>query len=224
MKPWPADAVERRPLSELIPSARNARVHSEEQIGQIAASIREWGWTMPVLVDEAGTIIAGHGRVLAASRLGLGEVPVMVARGWSDAQKRAYLLADNKLTDNSAWDQTLLRIELADLASIGFDVPIIGFTENEIEGLTADDTDPLAEWVGMPEFKQNAKAAHQTLAVHLKDAAAVDAFARLIGQPITNKTRFVWYPKAEIERYVDKQYAANDTPVSDLRSVERSSG
>lgn len=95
--PWPADAVERRPLAALTPYARNARTHSDGQVAEIAASIREWGWTMPVLVDEAGGIIAGHGRVLAAQSLGLTEVPVMVARGWSDAQKRAYVLADNKL-------------------------------------------------------------------------------------------------------------------------------
>ena len=87
---WPADKVERRPIDALIPYARNARTHSEEQVAQIAASIREWGWTVPVLVDETGGIIAGHGRVLAARKLGLAEVPVMVAAGWSEAQKRAY--------------------------------------------------------------------------------------------------------------------------------------
>ena len=78
---WPADAVERRSVTALVPYARNARTHSNEQVAQIAASIREWGWTSPVLVDEAGTIIAGHGRVLAAQRLGLAEIPVMVAAG-----------------------------------------------------------------------------------------------------------------------------------------------
>src|SRR6187402_172575 len=89
---WPADAVERRPVAALVPYARNARTHSDEQVAQIAASIREWGWTSPVLVDESGGIIAGHGRVLAAQRLGLPEVPVMVAADWSEAQKRAYVI------------------------------------------------------------------------------------------------------------------------------------
>ena len=84
-RPWPADAVERRPVALLIPSARNARTHSEAQVAQIAASIREWGWTVPVLVDEHGTLIAGHGRLLAARQLGLAEVPVVVARGWTEA-------------------------------------------------------------------------------------------------------------------------------------------
>jgi DNA modification methylase len=142
---WPADAVERRALASLVPYARNARTHSEVQIGQIAASIREWGWTMPVLVDEAGMIIAGHGRVLAAARLGLGEVPVMVARGWSEAQKRAYVLADNKLTLNAGWDEALLQIEVADLAAMGFDLPLMGFDEQELAALTGSNpglTDP----------------------------------------------------------------------------------
>src|SRR5437763_2619944 len=98
---WPADEVQRWPVERLVPYARNARTHSDAQVAQIAASIREWGWTMPVLADEAGGVIAGHGRILAAQRLGLAEVPVMVARGWSEAQKRAYVLADNKLALNA---------------------------------------------------------------------------------------------------------------------------
>jgi ParB-like chromosome segregation protein Spo0J len=83
---WPADKVERWPVSKLVPNARNARTHSDEQIAQLAASIEEWGWTLPVLVDEAGGIIAGHGRVMAAHRLGIDDVPVMVAAGWSEAK------------------------------------------------------------------------------------------------------------------------------------------
>jgi hypothetical protein len=86
---WPADKVERRAVAALIPCARNARTHSPEQVDQIAASIREWGWTVPVLVDDEDGIIAGHGRVLAAHKLAIAEVPVMVAAGWSEAQKRA---------------------------------------------------------------------------------------------------------------------------------------
>ena len=89
-------------------------------MAQIAGSIREWGWTMPVLVDEAGTIIAGHGKVLAASRLGLDQVPVMVARGWSDAQKRAYMLADNKLPLNAGWNDKLLQDRACRLVFDGF--------------------------------------------------------------------------------------------------------
>ena len=129
--PWAADKVERRSIASLVPYARNARMHSAEQIDQIAASIREWGWTVPVLVDEADDIIAGHGRVLAAHKLAIAEVPVMVAAGWSEAQKRAYVLADNKLALNAGWDNDLLKIELGDLQAFDFDLGLIGFSADE---------------------------------------------------------------------------------------------
>jgi hypothetical protein len=116
---WPADRVERRAVADLVPYARNARTHSDFQVGEIAASIREWGWTVPVLVDEAGGIIAGHGRVLAARKLGIETVPVMVAAGWTEAQRRAYVLADNKLALNAGWDTDLLKVELARSAASG---------------------------------------------------------------------------------------------------------
>ena len=105
MSTWPADRVERWPIERLVPYAKNARTHSAEQIDQIAASIREWGWTNPVLVGEDGTIIAGHGRVLGARKLRIREVPVMVATGWTEAQKKAYAIADNKLALNAGWDE-----------------------------------------------------------------------------------------------------------------------
>jgi ParB-like chromosome segregation protein Spo0J len=115
LHPWPADKVERWPIDRLIPYARNARTHSPAQIDQIAASIREWGWTNPVLVGEDNTLIAGHGRVLAARKLRISEVPVMVASGWTDAQKKAYAIADNKLALNAGRDEALLGLEIGDL-------------------------------------------------------------------------------------------------------------
>ncbi len=132
MKHWPADKVERKPIASLIPYARNARTHSDEQVAQIAASIREWGWTVPVLVDDAGGIIAGHCRVLAADKLGLADVPCMTATDWTDAQKRAYALADNRLSLSAGWDDDLLALELKGLAEWGFDLPLTGFNETEI--------------------------------------------------------------------------------------------
>jgi ParB-like chromosome segregation protein Spo0J len=98
--------------------ARNARTHTPKQIDQIAASIKEFGFTNPVLIDEANGIIAGHGRVLAAQKLGLEELPCMVAAGWSEAQKRAYCIADNKLALNAGWDDALLRIEFEELREL----------------------------------------------------------------------------------------------------------
>jgi ParB-like chromosome segregation protein Spo0J len=127
MAQWPADNVERRTISGLIPYANNARTHSETQVAQIAASMREWGWTNPILVDEQGTIIAGHGRVMAAQKLGYTEAPVMVAKGWSKAQMKAYVLADNQLAANAGWDADLLKVELADLDGLNFDLSLVGF-------------------------------------------------------------------------------------------------
>jgi DNA modification methylase len=134
---WPADRVERWPLERLIPYARNARTHSDEQVAQIAASIKEWGWTTPILVDEGGQIIAGHGRVSAARTLGVKDAPVMVATGWTEAQKRAYVLADNKLALNAGWDNELLALELADLQAMDFDLGVVGFGKDEVDALLA---------------------------------------------------------------------------------------
>ncbi len=146
------DRIERRQIEALIPYARNSRTHSDEQIDQLVASMREWGWTNPVLVDERGEIIAGHGRVMAARKLGLTEVPVIVAAGWTEAQKRAYVIADNKLALNAGWDEELLALELGDLQELGFDLDLIGFSDDELadlldeeettEGLTPDDETP----------------------------------------------------------------------------------
>ena len=150
----PADKVEKWSIDKLIPYARNSRTHSDEQVSQIAASIKEWGWTTPVLVDEDGSIIAGHGRIQAARRLQITQVPVMVARGWTEAQKRAYVIADNKLALNAGWDNDLLALEFAELGEAGFDLELTGFTDDEIkammpvevtEGLTDPDEAPAVQ-------------------------------------------------------------------------------
>jgi DNA modification methylase len=148
---WPADHVERRSVESLIPYARNARTHSDEQVAQIAASIREWGWTTPVLVDETGQIIAGHGRVMAARKLGIEEIPVMVASGWSEAQRRAYVLADNQLAANAGWDMDLLKVELGDLGEAGFDLDLIGFSGDMLAGLLEEQTEGLTDADDVPE-------------------------------------------------------------------------
>ena len=168
----PADKVERWSIEKLIPYARNARTHSDEQIGQIAASIKEWGWTTPILVDETGGIIAGHGRTLAAQRLKMAEVPVMVAKGWSDAKKRAYVLADNKLALNAGWDNEMLRLELGEIGELGFDLDLTGFNAGEIAGLQFDD-DAEAE---MPDLKDGDKEPFQqkTFTLHDEQAEGVD--------------------------------------------------
>jgi len=123
-----ADQVERRPIEALVPYARNARVHSDDQVARIAASMERWGVTMPILVDETGEIIAGHGRVMAARKLAYAELPVLVAQGWSDEDKRAYRIADNRLAELSSWDRTLLAVELGTLKASEFDLELIGYS------------------------------------------------------------------------------------------------
>ena len=131
--------VTTQPLSSLRPYSRNARTHSAKQIAQIAASIRVFGFNNPVLIDKDGVIIAGHGRVAAAKTLGLETVPVIRLEHMSEAQKRAYILADNKLAEKAGWDTEILAIELQNLMEfdLDFDVSITGFDMPEIDVLMA---------------------------------------------------------------------------------------
>ena len=120
VRPWPAERIEHWPIERLIPYTNNPRLHSKADLDKIAASMRRWGWTNPVLVDENGTLIAGHGRIAAAAKLQLTSIPVIVARGWSEDEKQAYRLADNELAARGSWDFDLLGDELRDLQSCGF--------------------------------------------------------------------------------------------------------
>jgi site-specific DNA-methyltransferase (adenine-specific) len=125
--------VEYRAIESLIPYVKNSRTHSDAQVAQIAASIREFGWTNPILVDGDNGIIAGHGRLMAARKLGHSEVPCIELAGLSDTQKRAYVIADNKLALNSGWDDALLKVELDALVEEGFDIELTGFSLDELE-------------------------------------------------------------------------------------------
>ena len=131
------DRLERIPVDALVPYARNSRTHSDAQIEQIAASIREFGFTNPVLVDEAGGIIAGHGRVMAARLLGMAEVPCLRLSHLSEQQKRAYVIADNKLALNAGWDDDMLRAEIEALRVADYDLDLLGFRTDEIADLFA---------------------------------------------------------------------------------------
>jgi DNA modification methylase len=130
----------------LIPYVRNSRTHSDEQVAQIASSIREFGFTNPIIIDAENNIIAGHGRVLAAQKLGIKEVPCVVVDGWSEAQKKAYVIADNKLALNAGWDDAMLAIEFQELQDLGFDLSLTGFSNDEILALK-----PLEETVGLTD-------------------------------------------------------------------------
>ncbi|PWR02383.1 DNA methylase [Meridianimarinicoccus roseus] len=134
-----ARAIDHRPVADLIPYARNARTHSERQVALIAGSIREFGFNNPVLVDGGNGIIAGHGRVLAARQLGMTTVPVIELAHLSEAAKRAYVLADNKLAEAAGWDRDLLALEVADLSALGIDLAELGFAGAELDALLAHD-------------------------------------------------------------------------------------
>ena len=148
---WPADNVVRRKISSIIPYARNSRTHSDAQVAQIAASIKEWGFTTPILIDIDGQVIAGHGRLMAAQKLGLDEVPTMTAVGWTDAQKKAYVIADNKLALNAGWDDAMLAIEMGDLQAAGFDLGLTGFGQDELAALFPQESEGLTDEDAVPD-------------------------------------------------------------------------
>lgn len=136
-----AKRIEFWPIEKLKPYEKNARTHSDTQLAQIAASIAEFGFTNPVLVDSESGIIAGHGRLEGAKRVGLKEIPVIVLDYLTEAQKRAYIIADNKLAENAGWDNDLLRSELLDLKLENFDLKMVGFSDDELENLLKGEFD-----------------------------------------------------------------------------------
>lgn len=132
--------VEYRRVEALIPYARNARTHSDAQVAELAGSIRDFGWTAPILVDGSNGVIAGHGRLLAARKLGMETVPCIELAWLSETQRRAYILADNKLALNAGWDEDLLHLELTDLSDLGFDIGLAGFSADDLLALTPEPT------------------------------------------------------------------------------------
>ena len=148
--------IEHLPVGDLIPFAKNSRTHDDGQVAQIAASIKEFGFTNPILIDEQGGIIAGHGRLLAARKLQLAEVPCIRLSHLSDAQKRAYVIADNKLALNAGWDDEMLALELGDLKDMDFDLSLTGFSTDEINALlTPTVVEGLTDEDAVPEVPEN---------------------------------------------------------------------
>ena len=152
-----ASEVPTRKVAELIPYAQNSRTHSQAQIAQIAASMKEFGFTNPVLIDAKGGIIAGHGRVMAAKALGLADVPVLVLDHLTAAQRRAYVIADNKLALNAGWDEDVLRAELEALAADGVGLEITGFDQDELDALLANNVESAtsAKEINPDNFEMN---------------------------------------------------------------------
>jgi DNA modification methylase len=143
------------PTSDLIPYARNSRTHSEAQVTKIASSIKEFGFINPVVTDGKNGIVAGHGRVLAANKLGLKEVPCVEAAHLTEAQKRAYVIADNRMALDAGWDIDLLKVELGDLQSLDFDLALTGFDPGELENFLAEKTEGLTDPDAVPETPAN---------------------------------------------------------------------
>lgn len=154
--PAMAKRIEVWPIEKLVPYSKNARKHDEVQVTQIAASIIEFGFVNPILVDSTDGIIAGHGRLLAAKDLALKEVPVVVLDHLTEAQKKAYIIADNKIALNSAWDVELLNAEIGSLKDIGFDYSLLGFSEAEIDGLLEEPWDSDIDAMDNIEAKDSA--------------------------------------------------------------------
>jgi hypothetical protein len=194
--------IEYLPTASLLPYARNARTHSDQQIEQLVASMKEFGFTNPCLIDEFGTIIAGHGRVMAAKKIGMEQVPCIRLRGLSETKKRALVITDNKLALNAGWDFAVLTAELRELELVKFDMPVLGFSDIELMSYQenprppGDDAtaDPDKEWGGMPEY-EGAIRVHRRVVVSFENEGDVEAFFRLIGQPsYTEKTKSAWFP------------------------------
>jgi ParB-like chromosome segregation protein Spo0J len=135
--------ITQKKVTELIPYVNNSRTHSDEQVAQIAASIKEFGWTNPILVDGSNGIIAGHGRLMAARKLGYKEVPTIELADLTETQKKAYIIADNRLALNAGWDNEMLTIELNDLLADGFALELLGFDPNEIDLLISGEEEEL---------------------------------------------------------------------------------
>lgn len=148
-------------VNELIPYINNSRTHSEEQVNQIVASINEFGFTNPLLIDEKDNIIAGHGRLLASKKLKMEEVPCIVLSGLTEAQKKAYIIADNKMALNAGWDFNLLSLELENLKELDFDLELTGFSVDEIDGLLNTNEDIEDNDYEEQDLKENNTQLHK---------------------------------------------------------------
>lgn len=142
-------------VADLIPYARNSRTHDKDQVSQIVASIKEFGFTNPILIDDEGLIIAGHGRVQAAQKLNLKTVPTICLDYLTEAQKKAYVIADNRLALNAGWDFDMLKVELNDLNDLEFDVSLLGFDDKEINDILADPTEGLVDEDSTPDLVED---------------------------------------------------------------------
>jgi len=201
--------IEQWPLDRIIPYVRNPR--KGQAVTAVKASIKEFGFRQPIVVDRDGVIVVGHTRYLAAQELRLKTVPVHVATELTPIQIKAYRLADNRTAQNATWDEELLKLELLELQESEFDLELTAFTKNNIDQILADSINQDDLWQGMPEFNQEDQLGVQKITVHFKTRDDVVEFTKLIGQPITEKTNNIWFPDREIVKNKDFGYVADAT-------------
>ena len=180
--------IETRLVADLIPYAANSRTHSDAQVAQIAASIKEFGWTNPILIDGDNTIIAGHGRLMAARKLGMEEVPAIILDHLSKAQQRALVIADNQLALNAGWDIDMLKAEIEDLNLEGFDLGLLGFDDKFLDGLLEPEpSEGLTDEDAVPEVPETPKTVLGDIWVlgnhrlMCGDSTSIDAMQTLTG-------------------------------------------
>lgn len=194
-------------LVELRPDPRNARKHDDRNIQAIVSSLREFGQQKPIVALVDGTVIAGNG-TMEAARL-LGWTRVAVVRFANEERARAYAIADNRTSELSTWDHEILSEMLSGIRDEGGDLETVGFSDLDLDRMLQVEgpVDPNEEWKGMPEFDQPDKTAARQIVMNFKSDEDAAAFGELLGQSVTDKTRSLWFPKAEIERLMDKRYA-----------------
>jgi hypothetical protein len=201
--------IKYKKTADLVPYANNSRLHDETQLGQLVASINEFGFTNPVLLDGANGIIAGHGRVMAANVLGLETVPTIELQHLTDKQKAAYVIADNKLAQNAKWDDEILRLELQSLTDADYDLSILGFDEASLSRLldVSETADAFEEYNEAIEYENKNANPHKSLIVHFENEQDVDNFKHLIKQNFSNSAKYIYHPiqvrkETESKRYV----------------------
>mgnify|MGYP001159542039 CR=1 FL=1 len=182
-------------IEKLKPFKNNPKFHPPEQIKKIRESIRSWGFTIPILIDEESNVIAGHGRLEAAKEEGMLQVPVLIARGWTEEQKKAYVIADNKIAEKAIWDYDALKELLDDLDE--FHIDLTGFEKLELDSIFFERqlgiTDTGVEWQGMPEWDVESPA-FRKMTINFEDEKSVSDFFELIGQDFTDKTKHINFP------------------------------
>lgn len=199
------------PIDKVIENPRNPNQHPENQIELLAKILDFQGWRLPIVVSKrSGFVVRGHGRLMAARKLGLKKVPIDVQTYDNEAQEWADLVADNRIAELAEMDRGTLKDIIEELDTGENDLEMTGFRQSDLDLLMSQihqgDNDPEKEWEGMPEFLQEDETSLQRVIVHFKEQEDIDAFAKLVDQKITPKTRSMWYPEAKIETYADKVY------------------